>query len=149
MEIKSKKKKAVLKIEQPIAKPSVEKVLPPQPILIPKEEESISKANSSKVNVRKASAMSRTRNQRFTSVFSTLEQNPEFKGSLGQIADKVIHRGEVISDLKKRRNGIARPQTAIYPRVKDGFKTYDRLIEVQKPEPKQPIIELDLLSEHT
>jgi hypothetical protein len=39
MEIKSKKKKPLLKVDQRIAKPSVERVLPAQPILIPKEEE--------------------------------------------------------------------------------------------------------------
>ena len=103
---------------------------------------------SSKVFQRKKSAISRTRNLKFTSVFSTLETNPQFKGSLGEIADKVIHRGEVISDLNKRRGG-PRPATAINPRVTQGFKTYNTLIEVQQPQSSEPIVAFDILSEHT
>ena len=44
---------------------------------------------------------------------------------------------------------MTRPQTAANPRVPDGSKTYEKIIDVEKPEIKQPIIEVDILSEHT
>jgi hypothetical protein len=98
---------------------------------------------------RRKSAITRTRNDKFTSVFSTLEPNPVFKGTLTAIADKVIHRGEVISDLKKRRSSMTRPKTSLNPRVNHGSKIYDTLIKEQEPEIKEPIIAFDILSEHT
>jgi hypothetical protein len=43
----------------------------------------------------------KSRNYRFTSVFTSLEPNPQFKGSLTFIANKVINRGQTISEMKK------------------------------------------------
>lgn len=61
----------------------------------------------------------------------------------------MIHRGEVISDLKNRRSGIVRPFSSIYPKVKGGQNAIEKFVDEPKPMVNEIIKAVDIQSEHT